>query len=476
MAHHHVEVADEQYVFRPETKRKLFYLLFAGILLFAIGLVSAISQEGKGGHHEEGHHGALHTEKMVASNDHGAAASEGTQHEEHAAAASEGHGHDAHAAGGHHETATWLKRLYTTLWHNNVFFIGLGLIGLFFVAIQYAAMAGWSAGVKRIPMAMGTWIPISGLLTLVLWFLVHHDIFHWTHSYLYDHAGAQFDKIINKKAPFFFWPLAGGTFPLFYILRMVLFFGLWYYFFTRIRKNMMAEDLDPSTAYWYKNRVVSTVFLIIFGVSSSIAAWDWVMSIDTHWFSTMFGWYVFASWWVTALAAITWIAASLKSAGYLKVVNSNHLHDLGKFCFAFSIFWTYIWFGQFLLIYYANIPEETVYFIERMRTSPYSWIFYFNIIVNFVLPFLLLMTRDSKRQLSTLKLVCPIIIVGHWFDFFNMITPGVMQQNGGIGFLEIGTFLIFAAVYLLVVLSSLTKLPLVGKNHPMLQESLGHHI
>jgi hypothetical protein len=473
MAHHHVEVADEQYVFRPETKRKLFYLLFAGILLFAIGLVSAISQEGKGGHHEEGHHGALHTEKMVASNEHGAAASEGAQHDEHAAAAE---GHDAHAAGGHHETATWLKRLYTTLWHNNVFFIGLGLIGLFFVAIQYAAMAGWSAGVKRIPMAMGTWIPISGILTLVLWFLVHHDIFHWTHSYLYDHAGAQFDKIINKKAPFFFWPLAGGTFPLFYILRMVLFFGLWYYFFTRIRKNMMAEDLDPSTSYWYKNRVVSTVFLIIFGVSSSVAAWDWVMSIDTHWFSTMFGWYVFASWWVTALAAITWIAASLKSAGYLKVVNSNHLHDLGKFCFAFSIFWTYIWFGQFLLIYYANIPEETVYFIERMRTSPYSWIFYFNIIVNFVLPFLLLMTRDSKRQLSTLKLVCPIIIVGHWFDFFNMVTPGVMQQNGGIGFLEIGTFLIFAAVYLLVVLSSLTKLPLVGKNHPMLQESLGHHI
>jgi hypothetical protein len=463
MAHHHVEVADEQYIFRPETKRKLFYLLFAGILLFAIGLVSAITQEGKGGHHEEGHHGALHTEKMVASNDHDAAASEG-------------HGHDAHAAGEHHETATWLRRLYSTLWHNNIFFVGLGIIGLFFVAIQYAAMAGWSAGVKRIPMAMGTWIPIAGVLTLVLWFLTSHDIFHWTHSYLYDHAGAQFDKLINKKAPFFFWPLAGGTFPLFYIARMVIFFGLWYYFFTRIRKNMMDEDIDPSTAYWYKNRVVSTVFLIIFGVSSSVAAWDWVMSIDTHWFSTMFGWYVFASWWVTGLATITLIVASLKSAGYLKVVNANHLHDLGKFCFAFSIFWTYIWFGQFLLIYYANIPEETVYFIERMRNSPYSWIFYFNIVVNFVLPFLLLMTRDSKRQLSMLKLVCPIIIVGHWFDFFNMVTPGVMKLDGGLGLLEIGTFLIFAAVYLFVVLGSLTKLPLVGKNDPMLQESLGHHI
>ena len=160
----------------------------------------------------------------------------------------------------------------------------------------------------------------------------------------------------------------------------------------------------------------------------------------------------------------------------MKIVNSNHLHDLGKFVFAFSIFWTYIWFGQFLLIYYANIPEETVYFIERMRTSPYSWIFYLNLIMNFVLPFLLFMTRDAKRQISTLKLVTPIVIVGHWFDFFNMVTPAVMKQNGGVGFLEIGMFFIFMAVYLLVVLGSLAKYPLIGKNHPMLQESLHHHI
>jgi hypothetical protein len=239
---------------------------------------------------------------------------------------------------------------------------------------------------------------------------------------------------------------------------------------------MLAEDLEATNAYWYKNRVTATWFLIFFGVSSSIAAWDWVMSIDTHWFSTMFGWYVFASWWVTGLAVITLIVAHLKSAGYLKIVNANHLHDLGKFCFAFSIFWTYIWFGQFLLIYYANIPEETIYFYERMRTSPYSWIFYLNLILNFVLPFLLFMTRDSKRQISMLKVVCPIIIVGHWFDFFNMVTPGVMKLEGGVGFLEIGVALIFAAVYLLVVLNSLSKFPLFGKNDPMLQESLHHHI
>lgn len=463
MAHKHITVESEQYIFKPETKRMFFYLLGAGIALFILGLVLAMSGAG---HHEEGHSALQTSQEMTASLQHDASA-------EHAA---EGHGGD------HHETAPWLKRLKTTLWMNNIYFVGLGIIGLFFVAIQYAAQAGWSAGILRIPLAMAHWLPIAGLLTLVLWFLVSHDIFHWTHGYLYGEELANgqpnptFDKIINGKAPYFFWPLAGGGFPLFFILRMVLFFGLWYWFFIQIKKRMMAEDIQANAEYWYKNRVTSTWFLVFFAVSSSVAAWDWVMSIDTHWFSTMFGWYVFASWWVTGLAFITLIVANLKSAGYLKIVNANHLHDLGKFVFAFSIFWTYIWFGQFLLIYYANIPEETVYFIERMKTSPYSWIFYTNLILNFVLPFLLFMTRDAKRQISTLKLVCPIVIVGHWFDFYNMVTPGVMQENGGLGFLEIGTALIFLSVFFLVVLTSLSKMPLIGKNHPMLEESLHHHI
>jgi hypothetical protein len=460
MAHHSTVVADEQYVFRPETRNKIFYLLGFGVLLFVVGLLLAIF--GGGGHGEE--HAAVQSHELVAN----ASPNAVDQEEAHAA--------EGHAEGGHDAQALWITRLFTTLWMNNIYFVGLGIIGLFFIAIQYAAQAGWSAGVLRVPMAMATWIPISGILMIILFFVSGHTIFHWTHHGLYEEGGAEFDKIINGKAAYFFWPLHAGGFPLFFILRMVIFFGAWYWFFITLRSRMLAEDNDINNQYWYSNRVTSTWFLIFFAVSSSVAAWDWVMSIDTHWFSTMFGWYVFASWWVTGLAMITLIVAYLKDAGYLKIVNSNHLHDLGKFVFAFSIFWTYIWFGQFLLIYYANIPEETVYFIERMRTSPYSWIFYLNLILNFVLPFLLFMTRDAKRQISTLKLVAPIVIVGHWFDFFNMVTPAVMKENGGVGFLEIGTFLIFMAVYLLVVLGSLAKYPLIGKNHPMLQESLHHHI
>lgn len=458
---HHITVEDERYLFKPATRRSIYILMGVGLALFILGLILAMS--GGHGHHEGAKEGSIHTEvnkHLVASIQHDGAAEE--------QAAGEAH-HEAGANPG------WFTRLKTTLWMNNIYFLGLGLIGLFFVAVQYAAEAGWSAGILRIPIAMAKWLPIAAVLTLVLWFFAHHDLFHWTHNDLYE-KGPDFDPILYKKAPYFFWPLAPGSFPLFYIARMLLFFGLWYWFFLQIRKNMLSEDIDPSTSYWFRNKRLSAWFLVFFGLSSSVAAWDWVMSIDAHWFSTMFGWYVFASWWVTGLAAITLIVASLKSAGYLKIVNANHMHDLGKFVFAFSIFWTYIWFAQFLLIYYANIPEESVYFFERTRTSPYAWIFYLNIIMNFVLPFLLFMTRDAKRQLSMLKLVCPIVMIGHWFDFYNMVTPQVMKQGGGVGFLEIGTACIFAGAFLLVVLAGLSKIPLIGRNHPMLEESLHHHI
>lgn len=446
-----VSIGEERFVFEASAKRKLVFLLIAGVVLFILGVIMAMSGGGE-------HHGATEvTKNLVAIQDAGETA----------------HGP---STGHHDETATWVKRIFASLWHNNVFFVGLGIIGLFFVAIQYAAQAGWSAPINRIPLAMGSWIPVGGILMLVIWFVGNHDIFHWTHGYLYEEGGEHFDKILDGKSAYFYWPLEAGSFPIFYILRMVIFFGLWYMFFVWIRKEMLAEDINGGIAHWTTARKLSTIFLIIFAVTSSVSAWDWVMSIDPHWFSTMMGWYVFASWWVSGLAVITLIVANLKTAGYLKVVNSNHLHDLGKFVFAFSIFWTYIWFSQFMLIYYANIPEETVYFIARMKTAPYSWIFYLNLILNFVLPFLLFMTRDAKRQLSTLKLVTPIVIIGHWFDFFNMVTPGVMKNEGGFGLLEIGLGAIFLAAFLFVTLSALARYPLVAQKDPMMVEALNHHI
>ena len=227
---------------------------------------------------------------------------------------------------------------------------------------------------------------------------------------------------------------------------------------------------DSSIRKW------SAIFLVFFAVSSSIGAWDWVMSIDTHWFSTLFGWYLFSSWFVAGLAAMTLLTILLKEMGYLEVVNVNHIHDMGKYVFAFSIFWTYLWFSQFLLIYYANIPEESVYFVERLHSETYGMFFYLNLILNFFLPFFVLMTRDSKRHSIFLKLVCTLVIFGHWMDIFLMVQPGVLGINGGIGFMEIGMLILYASVVGFVVLIGLSKQNLVSKNHPMLEESYHHHI
>ena len=459
-------MTDEQFSFTSGTKRRLGIITLVGVVLMAIGIFTTTGSADHGEGHESEGHGALAIDKTELT-----ASTALMQDEGHA---EEGHADEAHAGEGHHGSPVWLKRLYSNLWVNNVYFAGLAIIGLFFIAIQYAAQAGWSAGMKRVPLAMAHWLPIAGGLMIISWFLVKSDVFHWTHADLYsgDHA----DQILIGKSAMWFWPLDAGSFPIFYIVRMIAFFGLWYMFFLWIKREMLAEDIDGGVNHWKKARKYSAIFLVVFAVTSSVAAWDWVMSVDPHWFSTMFGWYMFASWWVNGLAAITLIIVVLKEQGYLKIVNANHLHDIGKFIFGFSIFWTYIWFSQFLLIYYANIPEETVYFIERISSSQYAWVFYTNIFLNFVLPFLLLMTRDAKRHMAFLKLVCPIILVGHWFDFYLMITPGVMKEDGGFGFMEIGMAMIFLGAFLYVTLNNLSKVPLFAKNHPMLQESLHHHI
>ena len=431
-------MTDERFEFTASLKKKLIITGLAGIVLLVIGVVAVMS----GGGHEAAAHGA--------------------EAAGHAADASHGH------SGGDHGAAGWLKRIYANLWINNVYFAGIALLGVFFVAIQYVAQAGWSAGIKRIPLAFGSWLPIGGVLMFVIWWIAGHDLFHWTHEDLYVEGGEHYDAIIAGKKAYL------NTF--FYLGRMVIYFALWYLFFRWIKKEMLAEDIDGSTQHWRKLIGISAGFIVIFAVSSSMSAWDWILSIDTHWFSTMIGWYVFASWWVTALAFITLLVVTLKENGYLSMVNSNHIHDLGKFVFAFSIFWTYIWVSQYLLIYYANIPEESVYFMERLNSDQYAPVFYVVLIMNFFFPFLALMTRDAKRHIMFLKIVCPVVIVGHWLDFYLMVTPGTMQEQGGFGFLEIGMALVFLTAFLFVMLGSLSRMPLVAKNHPMLEESMHHHI
>ncbi len=379
----------------------------------------------------------------------------------------EGHGEAAATA---HEAVSWTKRLLINLWLNNVYFTGIALAGVFFVAVQYVAYAGWSVLIKRVPEALGYYLPIGGVVMLLVFLFGSHDIFHWTHEGLYDVNSPEYDPIIAGKS--------GYLNTAFFLIRMIVFFALWILFFNWLRRNSINEDLHGGTTYYHKSIRISAMFLVVFGISSSVSAWDWVLSIDTHWFSTMFGWYVFASWFVSSLAAITLTVIILKQNGYLKMVNANHLHDLGKFVFAFSIFWTYVWFSQFMLIWYANIPEESIYFIDRLsgNAGNFKWIFFTNLLVNFAFPFLVLMTRDAKRQMIMLKIVTIAILFGHWLDFYLMMMPGTLRTSASIGFIEIGTALVFLGVFLLTFTKGLTKASLVPVNHPFLEESVHHHV
>ena len=391
--------------------------------------------------------------------------------------------------GGHHEVH-WTARLIKDLWLNNVFFAGIALIGVFFIAFNYVAWAGWSAGIKRIPEAFGSYLFVAAGLTIVLLVVFHHDLFHWTHHQLYeeflkDASGNILKDASGKgiKNPEYDTLLVGKhaylNFP-FFLIRTIVYFAIWISLWLTLRKFSKQEDITGDEKFHHKSVVWSAVFLVTFGVTESMAAWDWLMSTDPHFFSTMYGWYVFASWFVSGLALITLFVVVLKENGYLSFINENHLHDLGKFNFAFSVFWTYVWFEQFLLIYYANIPEEVGYFVQRLKTDAYTPIFFLVLIVNFFFPFLALMTRNAKRQGVILKVVCTGIILGHWMDFYMMITPPILGQSGGLDltflFVEVGMAMIFASIFLFTILTSLSKVGLVAKNHPMLGESEHHSV
>jgi hypothetical protein len=255
----------------------------------------------------------------------------------------------------------------------------------------------------------------------------------------------------------------------FFMLRSVIYIAGWAIAMRSFRKLSLREDREGGTEIYRKQVRNAAIFTVFFAVTSSMAAWDWVMSIDTHWFSTLFGWYTFAGIFVSALAGLALLTSYLKSKGYLDEVNENHLQDLGKFVFAFSIFWTYLWFSQYMLIWYSNIPEEVTYYMQRF--DEYKVATLTALALNFLVPFLLILPRESKRNLGLLSMAAIIVLIGHWIDHFVMIMPGSVGPHFGLGYAEVGGFLLFAGLYIYVVFTNLSKAPLMQKNHPVFRES-----
>ena len=357
-------------------------------------------------------------------------------------------------------------RAWASLLINNFYFNAIALAGTFFVAVNTIAQTGWSVGLVRVPEAMGGFLKYSMIGMILIFIFGHHDLYFWTHPEYYDKASPEYDPILVGKSGFLNIP--------FYTIRLVAYALIWVGFTWMLRKRSLEEDAVGGIEPYRKKMGLSAVFVVLFAVTSSTSAWDFLMSIDSHWFSTLFGWYTFAGLFVSGMAMMAMLILYLKGRGYMGHINENHMHDVTKFMFAFSVFWTYLWFSQFMLIWYANLPEEVVYYQIRWNYFKSLWVA--NLLINFCAPFLVLMTRDAKRKVQVIWLAGTIIICGHWLDVYLMVTPGTVGKGWSVGFTEVGTFIGYLGLFLFSTFRELSSAPLVPKNHPMLPESVHHHI
>lgn len=401
------------------------------------------------------HHGDYNTDhsndsnhiKMDKLNDYSSDSDHSTENDEHSMS------HDEHV---YHQLS---NRPWSALYVAAIFFFLISLGTLAFYAIQRASQAGWSPILFRVMEGITGYLLPGGIFVIIILIL---SVMHFNHLFIWmDPEVVEHDKIIKAKSGY----LDSG----FFLIRAVIYLSGWVIYRHVSRKLSIAQDSAEDNKNHIKNFKLSAAFLVFFLVTESMMSWDWIMSIDPHWFSTLFGWYVFASMVVSAVTTIALISIYLKSNGYITNVNSNHLHDLAKFMFGFSVFWAYLWFSQFMLIWYSNIPEEVVYFISRIED--YSITFWGMVVLNLIFPFLILISSNFKRSNWILVMAGIIILIGHYIDVFNMIMPSAVGDQWFIGVPEIGSIMFFGGIFLYVVFSSLTKAPLEASGDPFNTES-----
>ncbi|MCT7904190.1 MAG: quinol:cytochrome C oxidoreductase [Candidatus Ornithobacterium hominis] len=337
-------------------------------------------------------------------------------------------------------------------------------MSMFFLAIQHVSQSGWSVVVTRIMEGMTAFLPIGSvfiLIVLIASALHFNHMYHWMDTELIDFNSDKFDHFMRTKSGWLNVP--------FWLTRSVIYLAGWTFFAWMLRKkSKRLDETGQVKDYWtlYKWGVFTIIF---FALTSMSSGWDWIMSIDPHWYSTLFGWYVMTSYLVTAVAIMIILAVYLKKKGYLPKFNGNHLHDLTKYLFGFSLLWGYLWLCQFELIWYANIPEESVYF--QQREAQYNWTYYTMLIPNVVLPFVALISSSIKRNYNFVFAIAVIVIIGHWIDIFNQMMPGTVGAQWSFGLVEFGALLLVGGAFMFVVLRQLSKMNLEPKGNPLFHES-----
>ena len=350
------------------------------------------------------------------------------------------------------------QRFWANLLLNNYYFLTVAIGATFWLALQYVSGSGWSAGFLRIPMAMGTFIPVAAITMLPILFGAGH-IYHWAH-----HDALQ-DPVIAHKAPYLNMP--------FFVARYVIFFAAWILITFLLLRYSKKEDEKGGLNYFHKAQFLSKVYIFVLAISFSLSAFDWIMSIDVHWFSTIFAVRNFAMAFFHGTVIVTLIVIILNKLDYLPFLNPSHLRDFSKYILVLSMIWTYMWFAQYILIWYANIPEETVYYLPRTK-GEFRPFFYAELVINFLIPFIPLLSGKLGSRAKVLVPICIALIIGQWIDLYQQIYPGTIHRVR-IGFVEVGSFLGFLGLFSLVVGWSLSRMPLVPHRHPYLKECAEHH-
>ena len=343
------------------------------------------------------------------------------------------------------------------------FFFMIALGAFAFYAVNFAAQAGWSPVLFRVMEGITGYLLPGSIIMFILLVL---SGFHINHLFVWmDPEVVAHDEIIQNKTAYLNIP--------FFLIRAALYIAGWNFFRYLMRRNSIRQD-DASDNHWFKkNFKLAAGFLVFFIVTESMMSWDWIMSLDPHWFSTLFGWYVFSSMFVSAVTAIALVTIYLKSRGFLPFVNDSHIHDLGKYMFGLSIFWGYLWFSQFMLIWYANIPEEAVYYIARIED--YGLLFFGMLVLNLLFPVLVLMHSEFKRINWFIVATGIIILLGHYIDVYVMVMPATVGDSWFIGIPELSALAFFGGLFIFVVFNSLTKAPLLVKRNPFRKESEHYH-
>ncbi|MGB3142485.1 MAG: quinol:cytochrome C oxidoreductase [Maribacter sp.] len=396
----------------------------------------------------DGEHGDAHTEEATAQMEHGSAETHGEEHDA---------SHDEHLL---HQLQ---NRPWSAVYVAAFFFMMIALGVLAFYAIQRAAQAGWSPLLFRVMEGITSYLVPGGIAVFVILVL---SVLHLNHMFIWmDPEVVAHDELLQGKS--------GYLNPTFFLIRAVIFLGGWIAYREYSRKLSLRQDESDDNSNFKLNFRISAGFLVFYLISESIMSWDWIMSVEPHWFSTLFGWYIFASMFVSGITVIAMVTIYLKAKGLLPDVNDSHIHDLAKFMFGISIFWTYLWFSQFMLIWYSNIPEEVTYYVTRI--ADYRLPFFGMVAMNFLFPVLLLMNSDYKRISWFVVMAGVVILGGHYMDIFNAIMPSTVGDQWYIGIPEIGSVLFFAGLFIFWVFRALASAPLQPKRNPFIEESKHFH-